>query len=117
MESHLDVGEWAKVVTSLSSIGFAVWYAWYTTTRSIPRMQEIHDKRLIQMQTDHDKRIDKLLDIFRNETAAQREMEQARANQSIQLAHSGHQALHQVTRAVDDLRNTIHEVKKNGGTP
>lgn len=40
----MNEAEIVSVVTQFSSIGFAVWYAWWTTTHTIPNMQNRHDE-------------------------------------------------------------------------
>lgn len=38
-------------LTQVSSIGFAIWYGWYVTTRAIPRIVEQHGVQLLTATT------------------------------------------------------------------
>lgn len=40
--ASFGVTDIAPAISSLGSIGFAVWYAWYTTTKSIPDLLASH---------------------------------------------------------------------------
>ena len=89
---------WAQIASTIASLGFAVWYAYHATTKTIPRMNDLHAAT-----------VKGLCDEFRNEAKEQRAAESQRALVSAELARSGHGAMTQVTRAVDDLRMAIHE--------
>lgn len=40
--SGLDISTATSVVGIISGVGFAVWWGWYTTTKTLPLMQKIH---------------------------------------------------------------------------
>jgi len=48
----VNPAEWTATATQISSIGFAVWYAWWTTTHTIPRMQEKHDDTIYKLVSE-----------------------------------------------------------------
>ena len=48
----MDQAEIVSAVTQFSSIGFAVWYAWWTTTHTIPRMQDTYDETIKKLVSD-----------------------------------------------------------------
>lgn len=97
---------WAQIAGGIASLGFAVWYAWFTTTTTIPRLQEAAKQER-----------DSILAEFRAEAKEQRAAESRRAEQSFELAKSGHKAMDQVVRAVDDLRKTLHDVLPHNAPP
>lgn len=37
-----DAPNWLNTLGGLTSLGFAVWYAWYVTTRTIPERDKTH---------------------------------------------------------------------------
>ena len=90
---------WAQIAGGVASFGFAVWYAWFTTTTTIPKLQDAAKQER-----------DSILAEFRAESKEQRAAEQKRSEQSFELAKSGHRAMDQVVRAVDDLRKTLDGV-------
>ncbi len=57
---------WMQIGGGVVSLGFAVWYAWYVTTRTIP-----------DMNTRHAETIQKLVEDFRQEAREQREQHRA----------------------------------------
>lgn len=44
----------ANIASTVGSIGFAVWYAWHTTTKTIPDMQDSHRKERSETQARYD---------------------------------------------------------------
>lgn len=52
---------WLNVAGGLTSLGFAVWYAWYVTTKVMPEKDRVHKET-----------IDGLVRGFREETSDQR---------------------------------------------
>lgn len=44
-------------VTSITSIGFAVWYGWYITTRAIPRIADKADERADAQSKRYDQQL------------------------------------------------------------
>ena len=37
-----DPSAWMPAISSVTSLGFAIWFSWYTTTKTIPDMQRDH---------------------------------------------------------------------------
>lgn len=101
---------WAQVAGGVSSFGFAVWYAYYTTKHTIPKLNRDHAETVRQITADHCKTTDKLVDEFREESKEQRAFCQKRADQSVELARAGANALHEVTKAVERLTDRVHSV-------
>lgn len=54
-------------LSMVGSLGFAVWYAWYTTTVSIPKLLEGHRVERLEMQTRFDATVHELLDEMRQQ--------------------------------------------------
>lgn len=59
--------------TSLTSMGFAIWYGWYVTTKAIPRIIDQHSEQLVKTELSHSKRVEQLASDFREELRATRE--------------------------------------------
>ena len=98
-----NIPVWAQIAGGIATAGFTAWYAWYTTTVTIPKMQELHSDLIKKVVSDfrEDSREQ------REDSKQQRDLESKRAQTSAELARSGHMAMTQVTRAVDDLRAAI----------
>lgn len=128
----IDGDGWAQLISAIASLGFAVWYAYHTTTKTIPEMQRTHAETITNMQTVHGKTVDeitekhsvltdRLLAEFRAETREQRAVSEKRAETSAELARSGHLAVNQITQAVGELRVAIQQstmppqVRKSAG--
>ena len=54
LAADVDASSVLPAVSTLGSLGFAVWYAWYTTTVSLPKMQDGHRQERTEMQTRFD---------------------------------------------------------------
>lgn len=54
-------------VSTVGSLGFAVWYAWYTTTSVIPKLLDAHRQERQEMEVRHDGQITKLLEDFKEQ--------------------------------------------------
>jgi len=59
--SLLDPGSLLPAVSAMGSLGFAVWYAYYTTTVVIPKLLEAHRAERQEMQIRFDNRLQQLL--------------------------------------------------------
>jgi ABC-type nickel/cobalt efflux system permease component RcnA len=90
-----------QIASGFASLGFAVWYAWHTTTRSIPKMQE-----------DHKQTVERIVEQFREESREMRAAEAQRSARSVELAVSGHEALKGVTVVVSELREAVASFAK-----
>lgn len=96
---------WGQILSVLASMGFAVWYAYHTTTKTIPDMQATH-AQTVKAITETIKTI---TDEFRSEAKEQRLSEAKRAETAAELARSGHAAVAQITAAVGELRTVIQQ--------
>lgn len=64
---------WAQLAGSLTGVGFAVWFAWYSTTSIIPKL--VNDNR-IDMAKLHELHAQEVRDLavtFKGEIAAERQ--------------------------------------------
>jgi len=87
---------WMQVVAGISSLGFAVWYAWYTTTRTIPEMNKQHSENMQAAIIQ-----------FREESKEQRELFERRQSESHELAKLQYDAVGKLSSAISDLRQEI----------
>lgn len=39
-----DLGSWGQVASTIVSTGFAVWYAWHVTTKTLPEKDRLHQE-------------------------------------------------------------------------
>jgi hypothetical protein len=60
-------------VTQISSIGFAIWYGWYTTSRAIPRIIDQHALQLQAADSRHRESLSMAATAFREELASIRQ--------------------------------------------
>lgn len=102
-----SVPVWAQLVGGFSSVGFAIWYAYYTTKHTIPRQLKEHAETIRQITAKHCETTDKMVEEFREETKEQREFCQRRSDQSVEIARAGTNALHEVTKAVERLTDRV----------
>ena len=56
-----DISEYLPAVSTLGSLGFAVWYAYYTTTVAIPKLLEAHRTERLELQERFDAALHELL--------------------------------------------------------
>lgn len=57
-------------LSTVGSLGFAVWYAWYTTTVSIPKLLEAHRQERLEMQVRFDATVHELLNELKEQRCA-----------------------------------------------
>jgi hypothetical protein len=50
----------SSLITSLGPTGFVVWFAWYTVTRTLPKMQDEHTRTVEQLATEHRTTVERL---------------------------------------------------------
>ena len=62
----------SQVVTQITSIGFAVWYAWHTTTHTIPELAKRNDEITKIITDKHDLTVRKLVEDFRQDLREER---------------------------------------------
>lgn len=130
-ENGASMPEWVQIIGSLTSVGFIAWYAWYSATKIIPDIITKHDTRMgetirefqetlekqrtefkqeIKEQRERDEKIsERIVAEFRAETKENREADKTRATVSAELARSGHKAIHEVTEAVEALKDAIRD--------
>lgn len=53
--------------TSLTSVGFAIWYGWYVTTRAVPKIVDQHAAQIEKIELAHERQINALTAMFREE--------------------------------------------------
>ena len=79
-----ESASWLTIVGGLTSNGFAVWYAWYTTTKTIPEAQKAHAEAMEKKDALNAAAMDKkdaihaatignLVEEFRRDSIEQRE--------------------------------------------
>lgn len=54
-EAAADASNLLPAISAIGSLGFAVWYAYYTTTVAIPKLLDAHAAERLAMQTRFDK--------------------------------------------------------------
>ena len=59
--------------TSLTSVGFAIWYGWYVTTRAIPKIVDQHQSQVDKIEASRERQINALTTTFREEMHANRQ--------------------------------------------
>lgn len=96
-----EVPGWAGIAGTLTGTSFAVWYAWHTTTHTIPEQNKQHAAT-----------VEKLVNEFRSETKEQRGEFVRRAELSVELARQGQKSIDQMSSAIHDLTRTL----ENKGT-
>lgn len=83
-----------QIVSQIGSIGFAVWYAWWTTTHTIPHMSEKHDML-----------VRKLVDDFRLDIRDERKV-------FIDQLSIMNNSSERMCEAITELRKTISDVNR-----
>lgn len=63
----IDPSTILPAMSTLCSLGFAVWYAWHVTTKAMPDQQKEHRDQLRDITDSHNKLIDKLVSDFRTD--------------------------------------------------
>ena len=53
-DNQIDMSSVLPALSTVGSLGFAVWYAYYTTTFSLPKMAESHRQERTEMQVRFD---------------------------------------------------------------
>lgn len=71
--SQVDMPASLEGASSLTSIGFAIWYGWYVTTKAIPRIVDQHSAQLDKAEASHGRQLESLSSTFREELRAARE--------------------------------------------
>lgn len=94
-------------IGGLMSLGFVGWYAMHTTTKTIPELIKRSDDQLATARKEYRDSLDLCMEEFRSEVKEQRVESAERAKVSQELARNGHQAMTEVTRAVEGLKEAI----------
>ena len=81
-----------QVITQISSIGFAVWYAWHTTTITIPRLVQANEENTKALTARYDAMLRELIADFRSDIRDERVTSE------------------RLREAISDLRQTISDV-------
>lgn len=66
------IGQWLDKAGGITSLGFAVWYAWYVTTKTIPEMSRRHAENVDNVVKEHREVVDSIIDSYRKESAETR---------------------------------------------
>lgn len=66
---HPSEADWLRgfstAISAVAGPGFAVWYAWYMTTRRIPEIELAHKSTIDRMQVEHSAEVKSLIENFR----------------------------------------------------
>lgn len=54
-------------IAQLTSIGFSIWYGWYVTTKSIPKIIEQHAMQVADLGQKHERVVERLAEQYRND--------------------------------------------------
>lgn len=92
----VDASPYLQIASGFASLGFAVWYAWYATTVTIPNIVAQNSTTIANMLAE-----------FKTELKEQRQVEASRIVASAELAKEGFKALSDVTQAVNNLRVSL----------
>jgi ABC-type nickel/cobalt efflux system permease component RcnA len=101
------------ILSGVASLGFAVWFAYHTTTKTLPEKDAKHEATVKAINDTHTDTVRKLVDDFRAESKEQRHAESERMKISTELARSGHAGIHQITAAVNELRTAIRDMSES----
>ena len=71
-----DVGGWVAGLGAITSTGFAVWFGYYTTTKTIPDLTASHQVQVEKMAASHQSQMDEIVDKF--DAALQKNREEHR---------------------------------------
>ena len=96
---NLAESDLIHVLGGLTSLGFAVWYAWFVTVKVIPEKDKANREELGKIREDHRGQMSSLIADFRDESRLQREAHQLTVSQimgrcpghSLQQHQSGEQ--------------------------
>lgn len=108
-QNGVDAGltnSWAQVIAGITSLGFAVWYAWYTTTKTIPGMNRQHSEAMIRAISE-----------FRQEVREQRDLYTSQLQEAHSLNRMSQESIQQVSRAIHDLKAAISESRHATRSP
>lgn len=52
-DAGVNLTDAMPAVSAVGSLGFAIWFAWYTTTTAIPNQQKEHREAIDKLTTTH----------------------------------------------------------------
>lgn len=95
--AQIDPGSvsWPSVIAALSGGGFSLWYGWYTTSVTLPKMQADNNAALVKMNADNNTVIDRLIDRLTS-------MEIGNSEAAQQLAAASAMAVDKLTKSSAD---------------
>jgi len=64
---------WTSVIAALSGGGFSLWYGWYTTSVTVPKMQADGNATIAKVNADNNAVITRLVADFREEMKMERQ--------------------------------------------
>ena len=71
---------WPSVIAALSGGGFSLWYGWYTTSVTMPKMQADNNVALTKMNAENNAVINRLVTDFREEMKNERQFHDNQVN-------------------------------------
>jgi ABC-type nickel/cobalt efflux system permease component RcnA len=98
--NNTDVPPWFQIGSGVFGSGFALWYAWYSTTKIIPRMQRNHTEQVSQLHKQYADIINRLVGEFRQDSKEQRAAEASRTGLVVD-------AINHMTEAFKDMRDDM----------
>lgn len=93
--NDVSVTQWFQMGSGVFGSGFAVWYAWYTTTKTLPTLNQQHNEL-----------VGKIVDDFRSESKEQRESEKERTKAIAASMSAISESVHELT---DKIGSHIHK--------
>lgn len=64
--SALDVSAMTPALSAIGSLGFAIWFAYYTTTKTLPDQQKEHREAIKELNETHANTIKELVTELRS---------------------------------------------------
>lgn len=98
----------ATIVATAGSGGFAIWYAWYTTTRVIPEKETKHSTQVEKLIESFEGECKEQRELFRDECEAQRAMHREEMGKLWAEVKEMNRIQHEETAT---MRNAFHELK------
>lgn len=93
---------WTTVAAGFASLGFVAWYAWYTTTQTIPGMNSRHAESMRQA-----------IEEFRAEAREQRLAYQEQIRELNELNRLAQGTIHQFSQAIHELKLAMRDNGRN----
>lgn len=74
---------WPSVIAALSGGGFSLWYGWYTTSVTMPKMQADNNIALTKMNADNNGMVERIVNDFREEMKLERQFHDGQINRLV----------------------------------